>query len=461
MGRGRVLGRDKETWRLDEAWRRSAAGEAQLVSIAGNRRVGKTHLVSRFAADKPLIWFGASQEADAVELARLARVIRTQLGPGVEHVTGEAFASWHSALSFLGVVAARNPLLVVIDDLGALVRGCPGFVDTVRSFWRSLPPGTRLMLVLIGSVRAEALLGPGAGDPPRWDPIRLPLEPLDAARARAFIPELRAPAFLEAYAACGGYPLHLSQWRPEETFDENLLRLAGTTGGILMDHAEALVRDALPETGGYMRILAAIGRNQTRYSEIALAADQRIDHPLDVLVRSGLVRRSVPVGSSPSGASAEYEIADTYLGFWFRVLYPRLAEVVAGQGAAALRRARFTWDRHVANTFQEVARAHTASLRARGELPPDLVVGRWWSPAVKESLIDVLGLHDGQSLLIGEARWSDRPLTLADLAALNRHMQHAPNPAEKPLFAMWGACGVDPEVRRHAMGFDVAAALVR
>lgn len=460
MVRARLLARDRELWQLEDAWQKTCRGDAQLVTVWGRRRVGKTHLVAHFAADKRALWFGATQDANIAELGRLARCARRQLGAAVECLEDDAFTTWPAALASLGALAGEAPLLVVIDGMSAVLRSNPQFLDTVRNAWNELPARAGLMLVLVGSSAADVrITDDGGRHPARSIPVRLHVEPVDVTRARSFLPVLRPADFLEAYAACGGYPLHLLQWEQEATAEENLLRMATTTGGILMDHAEALLRDALPDTGGYMRILAAIGRVQTRYSEIMVAVDQRIDHPLDVLVRSGLVRRSVPVGAGETANATEYEFADTYLGFWFRVLYSNIPEIEAGQGAAVLRRAQPVWGRHVSCTFQDAARGHAFRLSQRGELPQDLVVGRWWSPASRDIAVEVLGLREGRPFLVGEANWSDHPLSLGDLAQLRRTLARLPRPVDDPVFALWGRHGVTPDVRGHALGFDVAAAV--
>lgn len=425
----------------------------------GFRRAGKTFLLSNFASGKRSVWFGAMQEAEAVEMARLAKAVGRQLASDAPHVTGESFADWHAALRFFADAATESPTLVVIDEVAALLRSHPGFFETVRSVWGKMAPGRRLMLVLIGTLRPDALLDAPPASVGRWAPTPMHLQPLDASRARCFLPLLRPPDFLEAYAACGGYPLHLRQWEQDATTEENLIRLAGTTGGLLIDDAEAMLREVLPDNGGYMRILAAIGRVQTRYSEIVVAVDQRIDHALEVLVRAGIVRRSVPVGAGSTANATDYEIVDTYLGFWFRVLYSNIPDIDAGHAAAALRFAQPAWDRHLACTFQDIARSHARRMMERGELPSDLELGRWWSATNRDAAVDVLGLHEGRSVLLGDARWSREPLTLADLARLRQNVRIVPRPVPEPAFALWGAHGVAAEVRPHALAFDVAAAV--
>src|SRR3989442_11807519 len=87
--------------------------------------------------------------------------------------------------------------------------------------------------------------------------------------------------------------------------------------------------DELAEAGGYARILAVIGRGRTRYAESAGETVQRVEYPLDVLVRSGFVVKVAPVGS-PRASLTIYAITEPYLAFWIRDLYSDLALIQGG-----------------------------------------------------------------------------------------------------------------------------------
>ena len=97
-------------------------------------------------------------------------------------------------------------------------------------------------------------------------------------------------------------------------------------------------------------------------------------------MRAGFVAKIAPVGA-PRGARAAYALADVYLAFWFRVLYSDLGQV-----------------------FEDLARAHAQRFVARGDLPHDLVIGRWWATPGAPCEVDVLGLRGRRTALVGEAR---------------------------------------------------------
>jgi DNA-binding transcriptional ArsR family regulator len=205
--------------------------------------------------------------------------------------------------------------------------------------------------------------------------LELRMDPFQAAQARQFQPRLPAADFLTAYATCGGYPLHLTQWDDSAPVDENLHRLAYSPAGILVRDATDIIGEDLDWRGGYERVLTAIGYGARRRSRIAGRAQQRIDYTLERLRRAGYVRRVVPLGES--SGDPLYEIADDYLAFWFGVLRDDVDLIEGGQGEAVRLRTQSRLQRHLARVFEAACRVHAARLVRAGAFPPDTVVGRW------------------------------------------------------------------------------------
>jgi uncharacterized protein len=439
---------------LERTWEHAASERPQLAVMWGRRRVGKTFLLSHFTQHKRAVFFGATQQAETIELRRLAEATRRDLGDRAADLAGDRFASWEAALRFFAALAAEEPLVVVVDEVPYLAHSTPGFASVVQAVWDHLPADSKLMLVLTGSAIAMMETMVGAGGALRGRPtLTLRLAPLGLIEAHEFLPRMQPEAFIEAYTACGGYPLHLREWDETASTEDNLVRLAATPGGILLEDAAGMLAEELPQSGGYPRILAAIGRGRTRFGEIAAESEQRVERPLEILARAGLIAKVTPVGA-PKQARPNYEIADPYIAFWFSVLYSDISQIEAGQGRSAIRRTQPEWQRRVGAVFEDAARAHAVRLALRGVLPEELVVGRWWSIRGEPCEVDVLGLHGSKTALLGEARWQRGELGRRDLEQLKRKTVRTPRPIAEPWYALWGRGGVNPDITgERVLGF--------
>lgn len=417
--------------------------------IWGRRGVGKTYLLTHFAEGKRAVYFTATrQDTDDRQLRRFAEQLREQLGEEVRDLAPQTFPNWEAALRFTARLAESAPLLLVIDEAPRLAADAAELASTVSALWRGRIRGQRLMLVLCGSAVAvmERLRGPSGGLHHRAG-VERRMDPFGPLDARAFQPDLAPPDFIQAYAACGGYPLHLRRWSAGRTVEENLAELAFAPGGLLLRDAPDILSEDLDGRGGYERVLTAMAGGARRRSRIASRTQQRIDYPLDRLRRAGYVRmvRSLGPGGSPDPV---YEIADAYLAYWFAILRDDANLIEGGRGSAVAHRTRGRWQAHLARVFEAAARDHAHRVIAGAGLPADTVVGRWWKEQTAE--IDVLGLATDGPVLVGECRWSAGRVTEQDLTELRRRAaQLPPSPAGGPMYAFWSRSGADPTLARH------------
>ena len=434
-----LIGRDQELADLAGAWELASSGVPQLAVVWGRRRVGKTFLLTHFAAAKRAVYFTATrQDSNERQLARLTDRIREQLGGEVDDLLSAPFRDWESALRFLVRLAESAPLLVVIDEAPRLLASQPDFADLVSAVWENRVREQQVMLVLTGSAVSvmEQMLG-AQGGLHRRAALELRLDPFAIREARAFLPDIPAADFLTAYAVCGGYPLHLDQWNQAADVETNVRQLAYEPAGILVRDAMDIIGEDLDWRGGYERVLAAIGFGARRRSRIAGRAQQRIDYTLERLRRAGYVRRATPVGSV--AADPLYEIADTYLAFWFGVLRDDADLIEGGQGAAVRRRTAPRLDQHRARVFESACLDHAALLVRDGEFPGDMIIGRWWRDEVTE--IDVLGISADRTALLGECRWQTASLTSRDVLELQRKVTFVPEPADDIRLLFWTRSG--------------------
>lgn len=444
--------RESELIELQAAWTRVVDGTPELVILSGHRRVGKTYLVTHFLQSLPpeqVVYYFATQQAEHVELRRFSEALQPVMQPA-PLISTTRLDDWEHALRVVAQRATIGPLAVVIDEAPYLTQSTRGFASIVQAVWDQVamsdePP--KILLILTGSATSvmEEMSGPKG--PLRGRPSKhLRMRPFDFPTVAGIL-DLPADDAVSAYAFCGGWPLHVNAWDSSRTTKQNLIDLAGTPGGILLEDAETILRD-LPEGPGFRRVLAAIGRGRTRYSEIESDADQRIDYPLDFLTTTGLVRRETPVGA-PRRARPLYVIGDAYLRFWFEVIYGYAGAIRGGQGRRIIESRREQLRRHRSWVFEEAAREHARRLVAAGAFNEDLTIGRWWSASGQSVEVDVVGLLGSRTALVGEVKWSagrSDPRWIGELAA---KLEYLPDPVDDPVLCLWTR-GETPDVYAEA-----------
>lgn len=412
-------------------------------------------MIDRLAPGITAVYFEATQAGERDQLRRFGEALRTGLGPD-QVPPGPPFATWEHALGFCAFVARSRPLVVVIDEATYLMESTPGFASVVQVVWDSVASqvGPQLMMVLTGSATGmvEDMLGYGGALYGRAG-LTLRLDPLTVVEASAFVGHPDPAALLEAYAACGGYPLHLDSWDFEATAKDNLLRLAGSPGGLLLEDASLVLARLRPTDHA---VISAIGQGRAKRSELANEVPTRIDRALDALIQARFVRAVRPLGA-PKKARPEYRMADAYLRFWFRVLANHVQQIEAGQGEAVLAHASGEWQAQLGMVFEQAAREHAVELVRRGVLPEGTLVDEWWTTSGGQCQVDVLGMTDHRSTVIGEARWSHQPLGAAEVDALSRALRRVPDPIANPWLVLWGRGGVREEVKvGRVLGFGPA-----
>ena len=412
----KLINRAVELRRLSEAWELASQGSPQLVLVTGRRRIGKSFLLGHFAEHRRSVVHVATREAMGQQLAS----IREQLNSLVVNSPELRMENWHQVFAAAAALATNEPLLFVIDEVPYLHDTDPSWGSVAQAAWDRIAhgPPTKLMIVLTGSSRRvmESLTG-GGGPLYGRATVRLRIDAIAPGHVSAFLPKADATRLIEAYAATGGYPMHLTAWDDSASTHSNLVRLASAPGSLLYDNANLILAEEFPGGVGYERVLTSIGMGRRRFGEISSDAGIRIEGPLATLTHIGLVEAERPVGS-PRKTRPLYRITDPYLAYWFHVLNRVRSSIELGLGEAALRQVEPLWQGHVAQVFEDIARRHLAALAANGDLDGN-VIGRWWgSVEGKQIEIDAVGLEGSDCMFACEVKWQTGPIGGHDIQAL-------------------------------------------
>ena len=442
------IGRGAELRSLEDAWEQPGSS---LVLVWGRRRVGKTRLLGRFADGKRAVFYGATQQAPAAELAAFSDAARRALAPsGTDLLAHGDFPNWVSALDYLAAQAASQRLLVVLDEFPYLVATEPALPSLLQRFWDHRGSASKLMLVLCGSAQA-VMVDLQAQNAPLFGRVdhRVRVEPFAVRDAALFTPGVAAADAAAIYGILGGMPTYLSRWRTGQGRDANLRRLFGEASSPLIEEGEFVLTSELPDASGYFRILHGIAAGNRTFNALRDFAAIDIARQLDRLQRVGLVQREAPATEDPLRSKRVlYRIGDNFLHFWFRFVHRRRVDIARGLGREVVDRAIIPrLNDYMGEPWEEMCRDHVRRLAAGGALPVEVsAVGRWWNRD-NSIEIDVVGLDDRKVVLAGSVKWAASS-GRTELRRLQASVEALPNRAprvELVLFARERVRDVAPD----------------
>ena len=441
---GVFVNRREELAALDRWWEQTGSA---LGLVWGRRRVGKTSLLEEFARDKKAIFHTGAGRPAADELRLLSEAAVEVAKFGARDLGERPFADWDDALDSLAGAANRERLLLIVDELPDLVEASPELPGVLRAFWDRARTTTKLRILLCGSaVRTmEAIREERSPLYGRFD-LTLLLHPFRPHEAAAMLPGLDPGDRALVWGIVGGIPLYLDWWDTNRSVKQNLLRLACTPGGRLLDEGRLVLATEGDLAGLGGLVLRAIASGRTRHNEIEQAVRAEPGRVLERLVELRLVERLVPVTENPTRTRRRiYRLTDNFLAFWLGQLDRHRSAISRGLGRQILPVLAKQLDDHMGDRWEAAFRQHLVRLAARGDLGEEIVdIGRWWqdSPPVEIDAVALSGRRR-EAVLVGEAKWSRRASGQRQRAELERKASSLPSLAGEPRFAVCARERVD------------------
>ncbi len=444
---------------------------AELVIVYGRRGVGKSELLVRAMEGREGLYYQATDEVMAQQLADIAVEVRRAASGRAIVGQFDSIGAFFVALTDLARAAPDKPFAAVIDEFPYLAEAERGVETALQRWWdRDHASTPNLKVFLAGShvswMREHTLSEHGPIQNRRTK--QLEILPLDYRNTALFYPPLPVEDKVRAYAIWGGLPGYLREIDPRLGLWANVARTILRPDARLSVEPDWLRFTDLRADRLYTSLVRAIATGAHTPGDIARAVGRHsaadvIPH-LNRLIETGMVERTAALATRNSGRPpARYDVADTFLAFWYRFVDPRrgvirrarsleVAERIASEIALEI-------DEYIGRyVFEGICREWVWGAAARGELPAGLKVsdiGAWWGGrnGTQDELDVVALLPSREGVLYGECKWSAAPMDMRDLGGLRAAIdaaRGAVTPIDRPWRALFSRSGFHPDVQAEA-----------
>lgn len=349
--------------------------EAELVSIHGRRRVGKTFLVREHVGEHVAFELTGVHGAPLKEQLRnfatsLGAALRSALPPAPPRDWQEAF---QQLSVHLGSPRRRSAKRVVFfDELPWLASRRSGFLRAFEHFWNSWAVKRNdLVVIVCGSASAwmvQRLLHAKGGLHNRVT-RQIRLEPFSIAETEDYFRSRRIDVgryqLLELYMALGGVPHYLKQIERGESAAAAIDRLCFVPSGALRDEFPKLYASLFEHSDRHEAVVRALAKKPsglTRESlihEAGLPSGGSASQLFRELEESGFIARTPHFGNVSK--EAVYRLIDPYSLFYLKWIDGRRN---TAEAAWQKRRGTPAWRAWSGYAFEGICLEHVSWLKA-------------------------------------------------------------------------------------------------
>src|SRR3990170_2978440 len=426
----RFYDRERELAKLREIASLSR-DSSHLVVITGRRRVGKTELIRRFAAEgEEALYFFVSRKKPQILLEEFRDLVAVRY-PLLKRAT---FSGFDDFFRFLFDVMKERPLFVVFDEFQNFLHVDPSVFSTMQDLWDRQKDSIKGAFVCIGSVRTlmrdifegrkEPLFGRATA--------RLYLEPLPPDTVGEILSDHRLaaarhlPFFFTLFGGVPKYYFLLDRYRlfgkPREEIVRKLFCEADAP--LQNEGRELLIEEFGKNYHLYFSILQVIAGGETQMARIADSSGiniNSISKYLDELTSYyQVIERRIPITEYKQEKKiGRYFIKDPALRFWFRYIFKNQSLIEIGDEKGLAGKIMNDLPTLMGRSFEELIRALLIQ-RNDGDIIPFKFtkIGGFWTRR-GDIEIDIIALTEEEGkILFGECKLKGHKFTRTDVQKL-------------------------------------------
>ena len=410
-----------------------------LALLYGRRRVGKTFLLDHAwpKSQRVFYFLAADTTPDQNRVELLQELARWAARP----LDSNDYRSWRNVFRLFVDLAEHDSLVVILDEFQYLMGTGDDVVSHLVAVWDRELKNRPLTLVLSGSQvatmeRLEHGDGPLYGRP-NWVARLQPFDYRDAAR---MMPRKSLRDAATFFGIFGGTPRYLATIEARDTVAARATSsMLSPNGDVHVQLANLIEQEkGIRDTAEYRAVLTAIAAGRSLTDEIAAGAGlgdrlHVVQRALQILESLCLVDRERNFAASER-TPWRSRIADNAVRFWHRFVLPNRSRLERGQADAVWKGSVAPYlDTYMGKVFEGMARQAYTRCHEEWKLPADRAWSRWEGQDRNRRSIEldiVAALEDGR-MLLGEVKWSSRPVGPEIHSQLQRNLEDLANSGQK------------------------------
>ena len=410
----KFIGRKSEMEKLESEYSR----DSSFVVIYGRRRVGKTTLIKEFLKDKTAFYFLATEEIESQSMKRLAGVVaRTTKNRLLQNAT---FTDWLDLFQVIADYEPEKKKVFVIDEFPYLVKTNSAFPSILQNAWDEVLKDKNVMLILSGSLIGMMQKHALSYDSPLYGrrTSQMRLAPLLFTDIYA-VQSLSFTESVEQYAVTGGVPKYLEFFEDGRELTEQIKDAVLSKNGFLYEEPFFLLKSESMTAVNYFSIIKAIADGNHKIGKIAGVLgieSSKLTPYLSTLSDLGFVEKRTPVTEKNPEKSRKglYFIADNFIRFWFKYVYPYKGELELDNMQIVLEEMKKDFEtKFVAFAYEDICKDIFANLCKRGvvDFVPSRIGAYWLNDYTGDTEIDVMAVdNQNKRIFAGECKYHRNPV---------------------------------------------------
>ena len=400
--------------------------EAELVSIIGRRRVGKTFLVQSVYSERMAFEITGIQHAKNSEqlenfVVALSLQSRSPLPLQKPKTWLEAF---HLLILYLENVIEGEKKVVFFDELPWLDTHRSGFLNAFGFFWNSWAVKKNIVVVICGSAASWMIQKVVHNKGGLYNRItkRLHLQPFSLRETELYLQKkglnLNRYQITELYMAMGGIPHYLKEIQKGESVAQSIDRICFAKGGTLYDEFEQLYPSLFEHAESHMAVVRALAAKPSGLSRLEIGQSSGISNggglskTLEELQHSGFIAEYLPFGRVKRDSL--FRLSDEYSLFYLKFI-----ETLKKEGAGIWQSfhaspAFYAWSGYA---FESICLKHVPEIKKAlgisGVFATASAFYRKGSEGMDGCQIDLLIDRDDKVINLCEIKWANSEYILS------------------------------------------------